>query len=119
MSGGFNVPPSSSSPSTEECTWALASHLSGIVFGVIGPLVIWLIQKDKMPFVDDQGKEALNFQLTVLIASVVSIALACVFIGFVLMFVVVIANIILSIMAAISANRGESYRYPFTLRLIS
>jgi len=65
MSEGFTEV-SNLSPSKEECTWALFCHLSGIMFGLLGPLIIWLIQREKMPFVDDQGKEALNFQLTVL-----------------------------------------------------
>ncbi|MFN9715071.1 MAG: DUF4870 domain-containing protein [Planctomycetota bacterium] len=106
------------SPSNEERTWALASHLSGIVLGLLGPLIVWLIQKEKMPFVDDQGKEALNFQITVLIGYVVSFATACLYIGFVLMPVVIIGNIIFCILGAVAANRGEAYRYPVTLRLI-
>lgn len=106
------------SPSKEECTWALVCHLSGIVLGFLGPLIFWLIQKEKMPFVDDQGKEALNFQLAVLIASLISAATACIFIGFILMPVVIIGNIILCILGAVAANKGEAYRYPITIRFI-
>lgn len=118
MSEGFTEV-SNLSPSKEECTWALFCHLSGIMFGLLGPLIIWLIQREKMPFVDDQGKEALNFQITVLIASLVSAALLCVFIGFILLPAVIIGNIVFCIMGAIAANKGEAYRYPITLRMIT
>jgi uncharacterized Tic20 family protein len=117
MSEG-SVNASGLAPSKEECTWALVCHLSGIVLGFLGPLIFWLIQKEKMPFVDDQGKEALNFQLAVLIASIISAATACIVIGFILMPVVIIGNIVFSIIAAVAANKGEAYRYPITIRFI-
>lgn len=71
-----------------------------------------------MPFVDDQGKEALNFQITVAIAMIVSMILMLVLIGVVLMFLVGIAALAFTIIAAIKANEGQYYRYPFTLRLV-
>jgi len=71
-----------------------------------------------MPFVDDQGKEALNFQITVFIAALISGVLTFVLIGLLLLPIVVIGWIVLSIMAGIKANNGETYRYPWTLRLI-
>jgi uncharacterized Tic20 family protein len=79
---------------------------------------IWLIQKDKMPFVDYHGKEALNFQITVAIAYVVaSISIMC-FIGVVLLPAVGLADLILCIMACVATSRGEYYKYPVSLRLI-
>ncbi|WP_447940213.1 DUF4870 domain-containing protein [Pseudoxanthomonas mexicana] len=117
-------PPPSGSPSAEEKQWALFAHLSSLVgviipFGsVLGPLVIWLIKKDTLPFVDDQGKEALNFNITVAIAFVISAILMLVVIGLFLMILVGIAWLVLTIMATIKASNGEAYRYPFTLRLI-
>jgi uncharacterized Tic20 family protein len=117
-------PPPSGSPSAEEKQWALFAHLSSLVgviipFGsVLGPLVIWLIKKDTLPFVDDQGKEALNFNITVAIAIVISAILMLVVIGFFLMILVGIAWLVLTIIATIKASNGESYRYPFALRLI-
>ena len=100
----------------------LGAILTGALGGgwgcFIGPLVIWLIKKDTMPFVNDQGKEALNFQITVFIAIVISWILAFVLIGLLLMPLVGIANLVLCIIAGIKANNGESYRYPFALRLI-
>ncbi|WP_246193419.1 DUF4870 domain-containing protein [Pseudoxanthomonas suwonensis] len=100
------------------------AHLSTFIgliipFGtLLGPLVVWLIKKDTMPFVNDQGKEALNFNITVLIAIVVSGLLTIILIGFLLLFAVGLAWLVLSIIAAIKANEGVAYRYPFTLRLV-
>jgi uncharacterized Tic20 family protein len=117
-------PAPSGTPSAEEKQWALFAHLSALAgfiipFGsIIGPLIIWLIKKDTMPFVDDQGKEALNFQITAAIAFLVCFALIIVLIGFLLIWVVAIADLVLIIMAAIKANEGVAYRYPFTLRLV-
>ena len=117
-------PAPSGTPSAEEKQWALFAHLSALAgfiipFGsIIGPLIIWLIKKDTMPFVDDQGKEALNFQITAAIAFVACVALMIVLIGFLLIWVVAIADLVLIILAAIKANEGVAYRYPFTLRLV-
>ncbi len=84
----------------------------------LGPLIIWLIKKDEDPFVDDQGKEALNFQITVMIAMAISGALICIIIGPFLMMAVAVCNIVFCIIGALKANEGVAYRYPFTLRLI-
>jgi uncharacterized Tic20 family protein len=111
-------PTPSGQPSKDEKTWAMLGHLSGIIFGFIGPLVVWLIQKDQMPFVSDQGKEALNFQITLLIAWVAAGALSFVGIGFLLYPVLWIGNLILCIMGGVKANEGTAYRYPVALRLI-
>jgi uncharacterized Tic20 family protein len=100
------------------------AHLSALIglivpFGnVLGPLVIWLVQKDKMAFVDDQGKEALNFQITVFGAALISAFLMFILIGFLLIFVVGLGALVLTIIAAIKANEGVAYRYPLTIRLI-
>ena len=108
----------------EQKTWGMAAHLSSLVGliiplgNVIGPLVVWLIKKDTMPFVDDQGKEALNFNITVFIAAVVSGLLTLILIGFLLLLVVGLGWLVLTVMAGIKANEGNTYRYPFTLRLI-
>ena len=72
-----------------------------------------------MPFVDDQGKEALNFQITVSIAVIVCAVLIAVLIGLLLLPIVGIAALVLTIIAGLKANNGETYRYPMTLRLIS
>ena len=104
----------------DDRTMAMIGHLSGIVAGFIGPLVIWLINKDKTDkaWLNDQAKEALNFQITLLIAYFVSGILTLVLIGIFLIFALMLANIVLCIMAGMKANEGISYRYPATLRLI-
>lgn len=104
----------------EDRTMALISHLSGIVAGFIGPLVIWLINKDKPEkgWLISQAKEGLNFQITVALAWIIAIALSMVVIGFLLYPVIFFGNIILCIMAGMKANEGVDYRYPFALRLV-
>lgn len=120
------------SPSQEERQWALFAHLSALLGALItggiglfvGPLVIWLIKKDTMPFVDDQGKEALNFNITMAILGVALIVLTVITLGIgVLLTIPVglaasIAWLVFTIIAAIKASEGVSYRYPLTLRLI-
>ena len=111
-------------PSNEAKQWAFFAHLSALVgfvvpFGsLIGPLIIWQMKKNEMPFVDDQGKEALNFQITMVIAFVASCILMLVLIGFLLAAIVGIMDLVYTIIAAIAANNGQVYRYPFNLRLI-
>lgn len=108
----------------EQRMMAMLCHLSSLAgfiipFGnIVGPLIFWLINKDKMPFVDDQGKESLNFQITVTIASIISAILIVVLIGFLLIFAVLIFWLVFTIIASMKANNGEYYRYPLTIRLI-
>lgn len=109
-------------PEKDARNWAMICHLSAfsgfiIPFGhILGPLVIWAIKKDEYPFVDDQGKEALNFQLTLTIAYLISIVLIFVLIGFVLIGILCIYSIIMIIIASIKANDGVAYRFPYTIR---
>jgi len=129
--GGADLPSITPAvPSTkEERLWATLIHLSGIVgaslaaFFIPGnillPLVLWLIKREGNSFVNDQGKEALNFQITITIASIVSALLVFLCIGVPMLIVVGVISLVLSIIAAIKANEGVAYRYPFTLRLIS
>ncbi|MCO7463747.1 DUF4870 domain-containing protein [Stenotrophomonas maltophilia] len=113
-------PPVTTDVPADQRTMALAAHLLGIFTGFIGALIIWLINKDDAAksFVTDQAKEALNFQITVTIAMVISIILMIVIIGGILAPIVGIINLVFCIIAAVKANNGEAYRYPFTLRLI-
>jgi len=116
-------PPIISSVPQDERTLALVAHLLGTLTWFVGSLIIWLIHKDatpSKPFVIDQAKEALNFQITIGIAYVIAVVLTVISFG-ILFFVptlVWIANIVFCILAAVKANNGEAYRYPFTLRLI-
>ena len=100
----------------DDRTMAMLCHLLGIFTGFLGPLIIWLIKKDTSPFVDDQGKEALNFQLICLIA------VAACFLGFCLAPFLIIAvqifRIVFSIIGTVNANKGIPYRYPWTWRMI-
>ena len=117
-------PPPVGTPSAEEKQWALFAHLSALIgyiipFGsIIGPLVIWQIKKNEMPFVDDQGKEALNFQITVAIIAIVCLVLILILIGILLLWALAIANLVFIIIAALAANNGQAYRYPFAFRFI-
>ena len=128
-------PPPIGVPSAEEKQWAMFAHLSALLGGLLtgavggwgcflGPLIIWLVKKDTMPFVNDQAKEALNFNITVAAVFLILWILTVVtlFIGaivtFPLMVIVGIAALVLIVMAAIKANDGVAYRYPFTFRLI-
>ena len=109
---------------TQERTWALIAHLSALAgfivpFGhIIGPLVVWLIKKDESPFVDDQGKEAINFQISMTLYAVIAAILILVVIGIFLLIGIGILDIVLVIIAAVKANAGEKFRYPLTIRFI-
>ena len=115
---GYPGPYVGPAPDKDSKTMSLLAHLLGILIGFIGPLVIWLLKKDTSPFVDDQGKESLNFQLTLLIGYIIAGATSCIFIGMLIFPVVWIVGLILGIMGAMKANEGVAYRYPFAIRLI-
>ena len=121
------IPPAG--PSSEDRTWAMAAHLLGILtsftgLGFIGPLVVWMIKRDESAFVTDQAKESLNFQLTLLILSVVLLGITVVTCGVGVLvalpfwLAVPIVNLILCLIAGIAANEGKYYRYPFAWRLV-
>ena len=138
-----SVPPPPPDPSriagavsAEERQWAMLAHLSALVGGVLtsgwagglgcvlGPLVIWMMKKDTLPFVDDQGKEALNFNITVgavflglLLLSVMTFGIGLIIAvpGWI---VIGLAWLVMTVIAAVKANEGVAYRYPFTFRLI-
>lgn len=115
----------SQGPTQQEKTFGMLSHLTalalfiGIPFGnILGPLVIWLIKKDELPFVDDQGKESLNFQISMLIYGAGAGILSLILIGIPLLFAIAIFDIVVVIMAAVQANSGTRYRYPLCIRFI-
>lgn len=109
---------------SDERMWAMLTHLSSLTGSfsfigfIIGPLIVWQIQKDKSAFVDFHGKEALNFNITVVIAFAVSFLLYVVVIGVFLSVIVGAIWLIFTIIAAIKANNGEQYRYPLSIRFI-
>lgn len=126
---GYRTPLSPS----QERTWGMAAHLSALVMFVglpslLGPLVVWLVKKDESAFVDDQGKESLNFNLSIFLYSVVA-GILMVIIGIVtlglglivlvpLVLVAAVAWLVLTIVAAVRAADGQAYRYPLTIRFV-
>ena len=108
----------------EERMWAMFCHLGGLAgfifpFGnIIAPLVIWLVKKEEYPLVDDQGKESINFQISMTIYILASVVLIFLVIGIPLLIILGIFSLIVVIIAAIKANEGEKYRYPLTIRFL-
>lgn len=125
-----DVPATGPTPKdNEEKTLGMVMHLlplSGLVLvwthipflNVIAPLVLWLVKKDTSPYLDAVGKEVINFQITVGIAGIVGFLLCFVCIGIPLLIALAIAMVVLIVLAAIDANKGKFYRYPYILRLI-
>jgi len=108
----------------EETNWGMLSHLSALAgmilpFGsILGPLIVWLAKREQSAFVAEQAKEALNFNITVVIAALVCYVLTWVLIGILLFVVLAIYWLVMTIIAALKASEGISYRYPLALRLV-
>ena len=124
-----NVQPSevSKEANKDARMWAMFCHLGGlaallpivpVVGGVIAPLIIWQIKKDEHPFVDQQGKESVNFQISILIYEIVAGLLIFACVGAFLLPAVFIFDIVFLVIAAIKANNGQHYRYPLCIRFI-
>jgi len=128
-------PAPAGTPSAEEKQWAMFAHLSALLGGILtghmfgwgcflGPLIIWLVKKDTMPFVNDQGKEALNFNITLAIIGMALLVLSVITLGVGLLIAIPagliagVAWLVFTIIAAIKASEGVAYRYPFAIRLI-
>lgn len=116
---------SAGKPSKDACTWAMLCHIAGLAWlivpaigGIIGPLIIWQIKKDLSPFVEQNGKEALNFQISMLIYAIVAALLIMACVGTFLLPLVGIADVVFAIIAAVKAANGETYHYPATIRFI-
>jgi uncharacterized Tic20 family protein len=116
--------PVSASPGRDERQWAMLCHLSAMLMyatgigGFVAPLVIWLLKRDEMPFVADQGRETLNFQITIMLALCAAGILMWVLVGFVLLPLLLLFHFIVTILASVRASEGIAYRYPFCLRLL-
>lgn len=112
-------------PSKPDRNWAVLCHLSTLLIlavpgaGILAPLLMWLARKERSAFVENQGREALNFAITLVLAVIACIPFMFILIGFVLLGIVYVYCFVFAIIAATHASRGESYCYPFTLRLIS
>ncbi|HTI09004.1 MAG TPA: DUF4870 domain-containing protein [Puia sp.] len=107
-------------PNSDERILAILSHILAIVpgIGILGPLVIYLLKKDDSGFVAENAKESLNFQITIILACIISAILLLVLIGAFLLWILGILNVVLVIVAAIKASENKIYRYPFNIRLI-
>lgn len=110
--------PASMSPSDEKL-WATLVHVGGIFFGFLPALIGYLVLKDRGPFVRAHTATALNFQLTMLIASIVGGVLTIIVVGFFILFAVWALTIIFSIIAAVKANQGQWYKYPLSIPFVS
>lgn len=127
----------SNTVSSDERQWAMAAHLCGllwilggggllfvpfgglVLFTILGPLIIWRTKGKTLPFVAEQAKESLNFQITVLLLGLGSAVLTLVLVGFLFLWILGVVNLVLVIIAAIQVSDGKPYRYPFCLRLVS
>ena len=104
--------------------WAVGTHLAALsgmfipFANVIGPLIVWMIKKDESPLIDREGKESLNFQISMSIYLCVSALLVIVLIGLPLLFVIAVLDLVFTIIAAVKTSNGEQYHYPLTIRFI-
>jgi uncharacterized Tic20 family protein len=109
---------------SEERTMSMLCHLSALAmfiipFGsIVGPLIVWLSKKDQYPEVDRQGKDALNFHISMLLYIIVSAILVILVIGFMLLIALGILNLVIIIIAAVKSNSGERFEYPLSIRFI-
>lgn len=106
-------------------TWGMLCHLTalcgliGIPFGhLLGPLVVWLLKRNDHPFVEEQGKESLNFQISMTLYALVALLLVLAAVGVPLLIGIGVLDVIFVVIASVKTSRGESYRYPLTIRFI-
>ncbi len=106
-------------------TWNVLCHASALIGffvpwagHILGPLIVWLAKRGDSPEIDEHGKESLNFQISMLIYNLIAGVLCLVLIGFVILGILHILNLVLVIVASIQASEEKLYRYPITIRLI-
>lgn len=117
--------PASPAVTADDRTWGMIAHLSALAFlilppigGALGPLIVWLVKREQSAFASDAAKEALNFNITVLIGYAVCALLVFVFIGILLGGALFVVWLVLTIIAGIKAGEGVHYRYPVALRFV-
>ena len=111
--------PAAPIPTQDEKNLALIMHVLSLVgFSLIGPLIVWLVKKDESAFINAQGRELLNFQLSFLIYVIVCIPLCFVLIGIPLLIIVGLASFILTIIGLVKATEGKIYRFPVTIKML-
>jgi uncharacterized Tic20 family protein len=117
-------PPTQTQGGNDERLWGMLCHLAALAgfiipFGsIIGPLVVWLIKKPQYPFVDQQGKESLNWQITMVIGFLIGFVLTFVIIGIFVILALSILNLVFVIIASIKANQGVAYKYPWSIKFL-
>ena len=123
--GTVNESPGSKEVNKDARMWAMICHLSGLAGiilpasgNIVAPLIIWQIKKDNNPFIDEQGKEAVNFQISMSIYLIASIILSFICVGAFLIVATIIVFFVFTLIAAVKANNGYHYRYPLTMRFI-
>jgi uncharacterized Tic20 family protein len=125
--GTVNESPGSKEVNKDARMWAMLCHLAGlcalipivpVIGGVIGTLIIWQIKKDNNPYIDEQGKEAVNFQISMSIYFIASVILCFICVGAFLVLATIIVFFVFMLIAAVKANNGYHYRYPLTMRFI-
>ena len=114
-----------STSSRDVRTWNVLCHATALAGffvpwagHILGPLIVWLAKRNDSPEIDKNGKESLNFQISMLIYNVIAGVLCLVLIGFLILAVLHVLNLVLVIVASIQASEGKMYRYPITIRLI-
>ena len=119
------IQPTENETTKDERTWAMLCHFSafsGLIFpfgNFLAPLIIWLIKKEEFPFVEDQGKEVLNFQISMTIYLIGSGILCFILIGIPMVIGFLIFDVIVTLIGAVKANDGFKYRYPLAIRFIN
>ena len=119
-------PPPTPITSSDVRTWCVLAHATALAGffvpwagHIVGPLVVWLAKRADSPEIDAHGKESINFQLSMLIYNVIAGILCLVLVGFFILLLLHILNVVFVIVASIQASEGKLYRYPLTIRLIS
>jgi len=112
-----------SNTSKEERIWAMLCHLAGLAFfiplgNILFPLLVWMLKKDKSSFINDHGKEALNFQLSMMIYFLCASLMLLIIVGIPILGVLIVLDVIFIIVAGVHAFEGKLYRYPFCIRFI-
>jgi len=104
-------------PTNDEKTFGMLCHLTGLI-SIIGPIIVWLLKKDESAFVDANGKQAINFQLSIIIYTIGSLFLMIIGIGFILLIAIGIFTFIMVVIASVKAANGVIFQYPITLQLL-
>lgn len=112
-------------PDRDARMWAMLAHVAallayvGLPFGhILGPLVVYLAKRDSAPFVADQGRESLNFQISITFYTLLALVLCFILIGFPLLVILFLFHVVFTLVAALRASEGRAFRYPLNLRLI-